>query len=47
MIVMASNYQRIKLSKELTDYRDVVDLELTDPRMMSLGTSKSSLTPNI
>lgn len=47
MIVMAGNYESIKLSKELTDYRDAVDLELSDPRMMSTTSSRMSLTPNI
>ena len=27
MISLAANYTRIKISKELTDYRDAVDLE--------------------
>lgn len=27
---MATNYQKIKMSKELTDYRGAVDLELSD-----------------
>lgn len=27
---LVANYQRIKVSKEITDYRDVVDIELTD-----------------
>lgn len=29
LVVLASNYDRIKMAKELTDYRDAVDLELT------------------
>ena len=44
MIAMAANYQRIKMSKEITDYRDAVDLELSDPRTMSTGNSKLSLS---
>ncbi len=27
---MSTNYQKIKLSKEVTEYREAVDLELTD-----------------
>lgn len=35
MIVMATNYQRIKSSKEITEYRDAVDMELSDSRALS------------
>jgi hypothetical protein len=27
MITLAANYTRIRISKELTDYRDAVDME--------------------
>ena len=30
MISLSTNYNKIKLSKELTDYRGAVDLELSD-----------------
>ncbi|ELU01175.1 hypothetical protein CAPTEDRAFT_228771 [Capitella teleta] len=34
LITMATNYQRIKTSQELTEYRNAVDLELTDTTMI-------------
>jgi len=35
MIIMATNYQRIKTSKEITEYRGAVDMELSDSRALS------------
>jgi len=35
MIIMATNYQRIKSSKEITEYRNAVDMELSDSRALS------------
>ena len=40
LVVIANNYDRIKLSKELTDYREAVDLELSDTHTMSTSHSK-------
>ncbi len=36
---MSTNYQKIKLSKEVTEYRDAVDLELSDATHISNGGS--------
>jgi hypothetical protein len=34
LITLATNYQRIKTSQELTEFRNAVDLELTDTTMI-------------
>ncbi len=34
---MATNYQKIKLSKEVTEYREAVDLELTEAAPVGKG----------
>ena len=34
LLTLATNYQRIKNSQELTEYRNAVDLELTDTTML-------------
>ena len=39
MICLAANYTRIKISKELTEYRDAVDMEELE---LNSGTEKSS-----
>lgn len=35
LLSLGSNYHKIKVSKELTEYRDAVDLELSDSRVIA------------
>lgn len=39
MICLAANYTRIRISKELTDYRDAVDMDELEP---NTGTDKTT-----
>ena len=41
LMILSTNYSRIKSSKELTEYRDAVDLETRDYEMSVISNKKA------